>query len=181
VPCLLQPKGGDPRVAGRTVDDRLVGLQDVMPTLLDLAGLRVPQSCDGRSMIGAERRATLYGDCLENSGASRMLHDGRHKLIWYPAGNRIQLFDVADDPAETADLSASPGHAAIRARLEATLVEALWGRDLEAGWVADGRLRGFAPAPYAPPGPDRGLKGQRGLHYPEPPRLDPEQAVGSPG
>ena len=176
VPCMVS--GG--AIAPRRIDDRLVGLQDVMPTLLDLAGLRVPQSCDGLSMLGPERRATLYGDCLENDGASRMLHDGRMKLIWYPAGNVVQLFDVEADPGETTDLAAEPDHAATRERLTTALVSACYGSDLDRGWVADGRLVGHPPAPLEPGG-DRGFKGQRGLHFPEPPALDPERSVGAPG
>ncbi|MEO1089755.1 MAG: sulfatase-like hydrolase/transferase [Pseudomonadota bacterium] len=180
VPCILQGRGGDPRVTAGRTDARLVGLQDVMPTLLDLAGLRIPQSCDGLSMIGDGRRASLYGDCLESVGASRMIHDGRHKLIWYPAGNLLQLFDVEADPAEGDDLATHPDHVVTRERLTEALAGELWGHDRAAGWVRDGRLVGFAP-PSPLPHTDLGLKGQRGLHYPEPPAVDPETTVGTPG
>ena len=50
VPMVLMGRAGDQRVGHHRVDDRLVGLQDLMPTLLDLAGIPVPQSCDGLSM-----------------------------------------------------------------------------------------------------------------------------------
>ena len=33
-----------------------------------------------------------------------MIHNGRHKLIGYPAGNRVQLFDLQADPREFVDL-----------------------------------------------------------------------------
>ena len=29
-----------------------------------------------------------------------MITDCKHKLIWYPAGNRWQLFDLNNDPYE---------------------------------------------------------------------------------
>ncbi len=176
VPFLL---AGGPVPHGR-LDDRLTGLQDVMPTLLDLAGLRIPQSCDGLPALGVRRRTTLYGDCLEGDGASRMVHDGRMKLIWYPVGARIQLFDLEADPDETEDLADDPAHGASRERLAGALAEACYGDDLDRGWVADGRLVGEPARPYAA-GPDFGFKGQRGLHYPEPPPLDPGRSVGSPG
>lgn len=179
VPMVLMGTAADRRVGHHRVDDRLVGLQDLMPTLLDLAGIRIPQSCDGLSMVGERRRATLYGDCLENVSATRMLHDGRHKLIWYPAGNRVQLFDLEADPCELADVAGHPDYAATRERLEARLADELYGHDLEQGWVKDGRLAGFEPPPYAP-GPDRSLTGQRGLHYPEPPEAAKEVTVGFP-
>ena len=69
VPMVLMGRAGDSRVGHHRTDDRLVGLQDLMPTLLDLAGIRIPQSCDGFSMVGERRRQTLYGDCLENASA----------------------------------------------------------------------------------------------------------------
>ncbi len=178
VPMILVGRPGDPRLRPGTVDDRLACLEDVMPTLLDLAGLEPPPTCDGRSLLGP-RRATLYGDCLENRAATRMLHDGRTKLVWYPAGNRVQLFDLEHDPTELRDQAQDPAHASTRARLEAALAEAAWGVDRERGWVRDGRLVGFDPGPWTPT-PDRSLSGQRGLHYPEPPRLAGDRMVGFP-
>jgi arylsulfatase len=179
VPMVLMGRAGDDRVGHHRVDDRLVGLQDLMPTLLDLAGIRIPQSCDGFSMVGERRRQTLYGDCLENVSATRMLHDGRHKLIWYLAGNRVQLFDLESDPCELEDLAANADYAETRARLEQALAEDLYGVDLEQGWVKDGRLTGFEVPPYAPQ-PDRSLTGQRGLHYPQPPEAAQDVTVGFP-
>src|SRR5690606_2466456 len=111
-----------------------------------------------------------YGDIGEGPNASRMLHDGRHKLIWYPAGNGVQLFDLEEDPGELVDLAAAPAYAATRARLEGALAAACWGIDRDEGWVEGGRLKGFEPAPWTPR-PDRSLSGQRGLHYPQPPEL----------
>ena len=178
VPMVLMGRAGDPRVRPGTTDDRLVGLQDVMPTLLDLAGIPVPATVEGRSMLG-ERRATLYGDCLDNHGATRMLHDGRHKLIWYPAGNRIQLFDLVVDPGERQDVATTPGYAKVRAKLEAELATHCYGVDVEQGWVRDGKLHGYEPGPYVPK-PDRALSGQRGVHYPEPPQIAPDKMVGFP-
>ena len=108
---------------------RLVGWQDVMPTLLDLAGIDIPDTVEGLSMVGEERRNYLYGECGEGTNASRMIHAGRHKLIYYPVGNRVQLFDLASDPSELNDLAGSPDHAAIQAQLSERLVGELYGSD----------------------------------------------------
>lgn len=180
IPMILAGPPGHPRIPAGSTDRRLVGLQDVMPTLLSLAGIAVPQSCDGIDMLGAARRATLYGDCLETPGASRMLHDGRMKLIWYPAGNTLQLFDLESDPHELLDLAHDPAHAETRRAMEVQLAEQCYGSDLDQGWVKDGRLLGFDPGPYTRR-VDRSFHGQRGLHYPEPPELAPEKSVGFPG
>ena len=154
------------------VDHRLVGLADAMPTLLELAGLDTPESVEGVSAVAVEPRPWLYGEMSEGIYASRMLHGGRHKLIYYPAGNRSQLFDLQADPQELTDLSDAPESATVRRRLQALLVDQLYGSDLE--WVRDGMLIGVADRTYRPGG-NKGLSGQRGGHWPPPPRTDMEQ------
>ncbi len=179
IPMIVVGQAGDQRIVPDTRDDRLVALQDVMPTLLDLAGLPVPETCDGISAIAAERRPWLYGEVLENHSASRMLHDGRHKLIWHPAGNRIQLFDLENDPGETVDLAAAASHVEIRDRLAGILAGQCYGKDLEAGWVREGELTGYDPGPFVRR-PDRTFSAQRGLHYPQPPAGPVADDVGFP-
>jgi len=179
VPMILMGLPGDRQLTAGRRDDRLVGLQDVMPTLLDLAGIDVPESCDGMPMHGEARRETLYGDVLENNSASRMMHDGRYKLIWYPAGNIVQLFDLERDPQELTDLAGTAEARPVRDRLEAALAGVCHGRDIEEGWVRDGRLSGYDPGPYEPK-PDRSFSAQRGMHYPQPPAGTIADDVGFP-
>lgn len=174
VPMVIVGTTGCKRVAQGGVDTRLVGLQDVMPTLLDLAGIAVPASVEGLSMLGTQRRTLLYGECGEQHNASRMLHDGRHKLIWYPAGNVLQLFDLAQDPQELHNLSADAAAAPVRQRLQAALIAQLYGSDL--AWVRDGQLVGYAPTGLQLR-PDRMLSGQRGVHYPQPPVDHPDRTA----
>ena len=54
-----------------------------MPTLLQLADIAVPDTVVGRFMLGNERRDYLYGEMGVERRATRMLHDGRYKLIYY--------------------------------------------------------------------------------------------------
>ena len=172
---LILPKGDAAASRGQTRDD-LFGLADVMPTLLEIAGIPVPDTCDGISMLGSERLPFFYGECLEDGKATRMLREGDFKLIWYPAGNRFQLFDLANDPTECRNLTDDADHADIRAKLEETLISQLYGVDLD--WVEDDRLKGFE-APALPQLDNRGLSGQRGLHYPTPPFDAKGQVVGT--
>src|SRR6516225_5737028 len=51
----------------------------------------------------------------------RAVRDDRWKLIVYPQVNKVQLFDLRNDPAETKDLAADRAHAAEVARLTALL------------------------------------------------------------
>lgn len=177
IPMILMPRAAD-RTAppAGTVDTRLVGLQDVMPTLLTMAGIEVPESCEGLSMVGETRRETFYAEALEGQRATRMMHDGRHKLIYYPAGGVVQLFDLETDPTERIDCAEDPAYAAVRTRLEAALAAELYGED--EGLGAGGRLTG-RPAEKVVLKPNRGLSGQRGLHYPQPPLDDPSNVVGA--
>lgn len=175
VPMILVGTAADRRLPVGGVDDRLVGLQDVMPTLLDLCGLPVPEACEGRSMVSDERRDFLYGEALSGPKAMRMLHDGRHKLIWYPAGSRFQLFDLESDPNETIDRIDDAAYADIVSHLKQLLRGELYGEDLEA--VAGSDFVGLSLPMKAVP-PNRGLSGQRGLHYPAPPLQDPSVVVG---
>lgn len=159
--CGTAAQAASGTVTPGSTDDRLVGWQDVMPTLLDLAGITPPDTVEGRSMVNGDRRDTLYGEMGEGRNATRMIHDGRYKLIYYPVGNRFQLFDLVDDPGEFQDLSDSSDHAATLTSLQASLRAELYGSDLE--WLRDDVLVGL-PDEDAALLPNRGLSGQRGLH-----------------
>lgn len=88
-----------------------------------------------------------------------MLRQGDWKLIWYPVGNRKQLFNLAADPQELRDLSEDAASAPVIRDLSARMVECLWGNDLK--WVKNGQLAGEPDKPFTPT-PDYGLLGQRG-------------------
>jgi arylsulfatase A-like enzyme len=175
---LLVGTANDTRVPHHRIDNRLVGWQDVMPTLLDLAGIEIPEHVEGLSMVGEERRTILYGECGEDSMATRMVHDGRYKLVYYPVGNRVQLFDLENDPNEQEDLAGSPRTAAIQQALTEQLLAHLYGSDL--AWVKEGALVGLPDRQFSPR-PDRGLSGQRGIHWPPPPLDNSGKPVGAPG
>ncbi len=177
VPMIIMGPQGDEATTPGSVDDRLVGMQDIMPTLLEMANIDVPDSCTGKSMISGTRRKYFYAEAMEDTGATRMLTDGKMKLIWYPAGNHVQLFDMETDPEELRDLSKVPDFESDRNRMEKHLIDHLYGIDLE--WVREGKLHGFTP-PELPPAENRSLSAQRGLHYPEPPKGDISKALAAP-
>jgi len=121
VPLLVRypPHFGD----GRQVDD-VVRLEDLPPTLLELAGIEVPSGLDGASMLrdlgGRVARATLgpREELLERLGPTlssargfpgfrarvRAVFDGRYHFLRYSDG-REELYDVTADPLETRDLA----------------------------------------------------------------------------
>lgn len=90
-----------------------VCLEDIMPTLLELAAVPAPR-LDGVSLVPALRgattpvRATLHVEHANTYGAAQAFHaltDGRHKFIWRPIDGTEQFFDLASDPREERDLS----------------------------------------------------------------------------
>lgn len=177
VPMILVDRAKGQRVRANHVDDRLVGLQDIMPTLLDMAGIAIPPSVEGVSMAGEHKRSFLYGECREDAGATRMVHDGRYKLIWYPAGNVFQLFDLQTDPKELVDRFHDEQFQEPRRRLQDILLTQLYGQDL--AWAMGGVWRGFEQGRVEFKA-DRAMSGQRGLHFPTPPLDLIGQQVGSP-
>ncbi|MFW5844971.1 MAG: sulfatase-like hydrolase/transferase [Planctomycetota bacterium] len=125
------------------VDERLIGQADLMPSLLDLCGLPVPGHVDGISAFGPERRSHVYGDMDLWQCGMRAIIEERFKCLWYPGGNRWQLFDLQEDPDELHDLSGDPAQADTLARMRGMIAARLRGRDQD-DWVRDGQLVGMA-------------------------------------
>ena len=82
---------------------RVVSLVDTAPTVLDLIGVRAPQSYQGRSMVSADSRMALF--FADYSLRLLGLRDGPLKFIYQVDDARAKLFNVDDDPRETIDLS----------------------------------------------------------------------------
>ena len=80
-----------------------------MPTLLDLAGVSISLiRLKGGSIVGDQKRDWFYGEVGEDNHATRMIHDGRYKLVYYPVGNcRPAVSICRSDPDELIDLSGS--------------------------------------------------------------------------
>ena len=113
IPFVVQyPKGMD--VPSGTFD-QVVGLQDVMPTILETAGVEIPDSVTGTSVLKAARgeawREFFHGEhspCYSQDSAMQFLTDAREKYIWFPVTGEEQFFDLANDKQELRDLSKDP-------------------------------------------------------------------------
>jgi arylsulfatase A-like enzyme len=103
-----------------------VYLRDLFPTACELAGVKVPDTVEGKSLVpllrGKEKSLypRIHGYFKD---AQRMVREDRWKLIHYPKQKKYQLFDLEKDPLELKDLSEDREHAArrdeLRGRLEA--------------------------------------------------------------
>jgi arylsulfatase A-like enzyme len=114
-----------------------VCLEDIMPTLLELAGLPSPKPMDGLSLVATLRgsparlRATLHSEHANTYGPAQAFHaltDGRAKYLWRPADGTEQLFDLTHDPREEHDLAPAAAHAAALADWRSRLIRELTGR-----------------------------------------------------
>ncbi|MBH05298.1 MAG: arylsulfatase [Phycisphaeraceae bacterium] len=164
VPLVIMPAKNDQREWLRTgrIDDRLVELRDIMPTLLDMAGLDIPSHVEGMSLAQENEREYLYGEHWENEHASRMIRSAEYKLIYYPVGNHFQLFDMKTDRRETKNLADHPKYMDIRAKLTKQLVKNMYGND--GRWINNGQLIGEPDRP-TPNSSSRHFGGQRGIRF----------------
>jgi arylsulfatase A-like enzyme len=114
--------------AGRR-SDALCYLYDIFPTLCDLAGLGIPESVEGKSLLPIiQGRSEAVRDVIFGAyrDVQRMVRTDRWKFIYYPKIDRTQLFDLKADPDEIDDLSGSAKHARTLAQLRARLEQLQW-------------------------------------------------------
>jgi arylsulfatase A-like enzyme len=137
---------------------------DFAPTFLEAAGVAVPPSMQGRSLVPvlrgrtpADWRTAMYYRYYHDPGH----HDTRahygvrtttHKLIHFWKKGQWELFDLRSDPAEMRNLYGQPGQEAVTAELKATLAR------LKAELQDDDRFADEQP----PPGVDGSVATLRG-------------------
>lgn len=134
VPLAVRWPGRAP--ANATVDQPVIA-EDLFATLCTAAG--APSGCpDGRSWLPALSGEPLldrtllwhypnhWGASGPGIGAHSAIRSGDHKLVWFHAEGRFELYDLANDPWEQRDLAAAePGRAdALRQLLRERLEEA---------------------------------------------------------
>lgn len=121
-------------ITPRTVIDAPVGLEDIMPTVLDMAGADIPDSVDGKSLlpllrgdVGARNEWRPYIH-IEHAPRFHALTDGKQKYAWFTGDGSEQLFDLISDPGECHDLAGSPDYAECLGLWRKRMTEALAGR-----------------------------------------------------
>lgn len=137
---------------------------DLMPTILDICDIPAPDGMEGFSLFSDQTRDYLYGEVGDGIKATRMIHDGRYKMIYYPYGNVTQLFDLLNDPMEKHNLVTEKPDKVNQ--LTQLLIEELYGEDLL--WLKEGKLKGIPVRDENRGKTDYGLVNQRGYHWPAP-------------
>lgn len=87
---------------------------DIMPTLLDMVGIDIPDHLDGQSLMplirGEQTQCREYLH-IEHAPEQQALTDGREKYIWFPAEGGEQFFDLINDPNECHNLASDSKYA----------------------------------------------------------------------
>ncbi|MBW2149154.1 MAG: sulfatase [Deltaproteobacteria bacterium] len=112
VPLIFSFPGFMPE--GKTISTR-VQLIDVMPTILDIAGIEAPRDLAGKSLLRLIRGDKKAKRMFENrpsfsetafrSPYKATMIKGRYKVIWEEGTGRIHLFDLEQDPGGERDLA----------------------------------------------------------------------------
>lgn len=95
-------------------------LQDLMPTFLELGKSQKPDYVDFKSILPilrnerSENYKYIYGAYIQ---AQRMIRSNDFKLITYPKGDIVRLFDLKKDPWEKNDLASDPEFTQIKDEL----------------------------------------------------------------
>lgn len=125
VPLIVRPPG---RTAARTSEAFVNVGVDLLPTLLDYAGVEQPAKLPGRSLrapAGGESTAdwpdeVVAGNNMSQGGKvdgfvpiteGRMVRTARYKYCVYANGERREsLVDMINDPGEMVDLASDPAY-----------------------------------------------------------------------
>ncbi len=112
-----------------SVSEDLVQHIDLAPSFLGLAGLQVPDSLQGISMLNGEKRDAIYYHYYEYPGVHAVkrhygIRTDRYKLIhFYQDIDEWELYDLEKDPREMNNLYADPSYASIISDLKLNLVK----------------------------------------------------------
>jgi arylsulfatase A-like enzyme len=98
----------------RTRSADLVSLIDIFPTLCEAAGVAVPASVEGRSLLGPYRgegrwaREQIFASFVspqQHRLNVRCIRTNRYKLIHHLTTDEIELYDLQSDPYELRNLA----------------------------------------------------------------------------
>lgn len=145
VPFLVSGGGFRPEKPGSVKTD-VVELRDVMPTVLEAAGVQIPDSVEGISLWNTalkesgtpDVRKYLHGEHTLGEASSHWIITRDEKYIWYSQTGEEQYFRIAEDPDELHNLIGSETAKERVEALRGLLIQEL--QDREEGFVREGRL-----------------------------------------
>jgi arylsulfatase len=151
IPYLIRPPKRSGITAG-TVIDQAVCLEDIMPTVLSMVGVKPPETVEGMDLAplmrgeNTEERPYIH---IEHAPIHHTLTNGKEKYIWFVKDGREQFFNISDDPNELHDLAGRRRHAVRVAHWRSLLVREL--ADRPEGFSDGGALVPGVPYPAVLP------------------------------
>jgi arylsulfatase len=125
IPLLMRLPG---RIRPETLVNEPVSQIDFMPTILDYAGMDVPENIHGRSMRPLiESRGVEWRDYAfcQRAMRSRMLRTKRFKYEFGIKPRMLALYDLEKDPSEDRNLAQEAAHADAVRHMHSRLLEVM--------------------------------------------------------
>lgn len=114
-----------------TRSEALIQNIDYAPTFLDVAGIKVPETMQGRSLLPvlkaagkapADWRKGLYyfysGEAVHSVAAHDGVSDDRYKLMYFPGDKSWNLYDLKEDPKEMKSVHDDANYAPVLERMK---------------------------------------------------------------
>lgn len=108
IPLAIRVPG---KLEGNVFSDVLISTIDVLPTIMSLAGIPIPENVHGRPVTLTAPPASVYAEgALGQPSEWRMIVRGFDKMVTTKSLQPTHLFNLGDDPTELQDLALEPGH-----------------------------------------------------------------------
>ena len=162
VPLIIRTPAQGGRGGGWAGGQRIeapVSLVDLLPTLLDLAGIEPPDGLPGASLTGlragtGDRERVVFSEYHAQGMLTGgfMIRRGDYKYNYY-VGHEPQLFNLREDPGEFRDLAAAARRRPVRAALHRELLNVVDPEQVSERALRNQReraMRDSNPRPLAP-------------------------------
>ena len=117
-----------------TRNEALIQNIDYAPTFLEIAGVPIPATVQGKSLVPvlkgetpADWRKAIYyfysGENTHNVAAHDGVRTDRYKLMFFPKTKEWNLFDLEKDPQEMKSVHGDPAYATVLAEMKKTYDE----------------------------------------------------------